>query len=106
MGYRKLHLYGMESSYNEDGAHHAYAQALNDDDMVVDVLVGDKKFRAAPWMVQQVQEFERLAIELINDGCIITVHSDGLLDAMARDIMAHPRLVPAEVRAHRGSEAA
>jgi hypothetical protein len=50
-------------------------------------------------MVQQVNEFERLAIELIDDDCIITVHSDGLLDAMAKDIMAHPRMVPAEVRA-------
>jgi uncharacterized Rossmann fold enzyme len=100
LGYRKIHLYGMDSSYSADGAHHGYVQELNDNDLVVDVICGDKKFRAAPWMVQQVNEFERLAIELIDDDCIITVHSDGLLDAMAKDIMAHPRMVPAEVRAH------
>jgi hypothetical protein len=90
----------MDSSHREEGAHHAYAQSLNNDDASVDVLVGDLKFRAAPWMVQQVQEFERLAIELINDGCIITVHSDALLDTVARDMMANPRMNPAEVRAH------
>jgi uncharacterized Rossmann fold enzyme len=99
MGYRKIHLYGMDSSYNEEGAHHAYVQAINDDDLVIDVMCADRKFKAAPWMAQQANEFERLAIELMGDGCIITVHSGGLIDALARDMVAVPRMNPAEVRA-------
>jgi hypothetical protein len=40
LGYRKIHLYGFDSSYRED-THHAYMQNLNDGDLVVDVLAGD-----------------------------------------------------------------
>jgi hypothetical protein len=60
-GYRKIHLYGFDSSYRED-THHAYMQNLNDGDLVVDVLAGDKRFRATPWMVQQAEEFCTLAV--------------------------------------------
>jgi len=81
-GYRKIHLYGFDSSVR-DGAHHAYKQPLNDGDRIVDVLVGDRSFRAAPWMVQQAQEFLALAHDLAQDDVIITVAGDGLLPYMA-----------------------
>ncbi len=95
-GCRKIHLYGFDSSLAE--SHHAYPQAQNDGDLIVDVLFGDRKFRAAPWMVQQAQEFCRLATELADDGTIITVAGDGLLPTMARAMMAEPVLTPAEQR--------
>lgn len=97
-GYRKIHLYGFDSSYT-DGKHHAYEQKLNDGERVVDALCAGKTFKCAPWMVQQATEFERLATELIQDGCIITVTGDGLLPTLAREMMANPAVTPAEARA-------
>lgn len=98
LGYRKIHLHGFDSSYRED-THHAYMQNLNDADFIVDVLAGDKKFRAAPWMVQQAEEFCSLAPHLADMGCTITVAGDGLLPHMAHELAnREPNAV--EMRAH------
>lgn len=82
-GYRNIHLFGFDSSYDET-AHHAYLQKLNDKDEVLDVTVEGEKFKAAPWMVAQVQQFQALAAELANADCIITVHGYGLLPYVAQ----------------------
>jgi hypothetical protein len=74
-------------------------QNLNDADFIVDVLAGDKKFRAAPWMVQQAEEFCTLAPYLADEGCIITVAGDGLLPHMAH-LIANRKPNAVEVRAH------
>lgn len=96
LGYRKIHLYGFDSSYRED-AHHAYPQDLNADDRTVNALIGDRTFKTAPWMVQQAEEFMTTAAELERDGTIITVHGTGLLPYMANEL---PRpLTPAQTRA-------
>ena len=97
-GYRKIHLYGFDSSYREE-MHHAYSQGINDSDRIVDALYGDKKFRVAPWMAQQVNEFQELAIGLIADGCIITVAGDGLLPTVAKDMAVGMPMTPAQQRA-------
>jgi hypothetical protein len=97
-GYRKIHLYGFDSSLANDGAHHAYAQPGNDADAVVDVLFGDRQFRSTPWMVQQAQEFCHYAAEMAEDGTIITVAGDGLLPTMAKAMMVEPILSPADQR--------
>lgn len=96
LGYRKIHLYGFDSSYRGE-EHHAYPQPLNASDPVITAVIGDRTFRAAPWMVQQAEEFMTTAAELEADGTIITVHGDGLLPYMANEL---PRpYTPAEVRA-------
>jgi uncharacterized Rossmann fold enzyme len=96
LGYRKIHLYGFDSSYRED-EHHAYPQGLNANEVTVNALVGDRTFKAAPWMVQQAEEFMTTAAELERDGTVITVHGDGLLPYMANEL---PRpMTPAQVRA-------
>lgn len=96
LGYRKIHLYGFDSSYRED-AHHAYPQDLNANEVTVNALVGDRTFKSTPWMVQQAEEFMTTAAELERDGTIITVHGDGLLPYMANEL---PRpMTPAQVRA-------
>lgn len=82
-GVRKFHLYGFDSSIAE--SHHAYPQDQNNADIVVDVIAGEEKFRAAPWMVQQAREFMALASELAqDDAVVITVSGDGLLPHLAR----------------------
>jgi uncharacterized Rossmann fold enzyme len=95
-GYRKIHLYGFDSSFRDDG-HHAYSQPQNDGDRVVDALYNGQKFKVAPWMAQQVNEFQDLVPGLVNDGCIITVAGDGLLPTVARDMVVPPSA--ADVRA-------
>jgi hypothetical protein len=96
MGYRKIHLYGFDSSYR-GGEGHAYPQQMNDGEAVVTAVIGDRTFRAAPWMVQQTEEFLSTAAELERQGAVITVHGDGLLPYVANEL---PRpMTPAEVRA-------
>lgn len=85
LGYRQFHLFGMDSCYR-DGQHHAYAQAINDDDQTVDVEVTGRKFKAAAWMAAQVQQFQTLAWQLISEGCIITAAGDGLLQHVIRSM--------------------
>lgn len=84
LGYRKLHLFGYDSSF-KDGQHHAYDQSLNDDDVVLDALHDGKTYKAAAWMVRQAEEFMILSPQLVADGnTVITVAGSGLLPDMAR----------------------
>lgn len=89
-GFRNIHLFGMDSSY-ADGNHHAYAQALNDSDRVVEAVVGDRVFNCAPWMVAQVNQFQEVAVQLADLGCTITVAGEGLLPHVAH-LMAQPQM--------------
>lgn len=97
LGYRNLHLYGFDSSVAEEG-HHAYAQKGNDSDLIVDAIGGNRRFRAAPWMVQQAEEFCSLARYLADEGCMITVAGDGLLPHLARQMMETPQINAADIR--------
>jgi hypothetical protein len=97
LGYRKIHLYGFDSSYR-DGEGHAYAQPMNSADPIVTAVIGGRSFRATPWMVQQTEEFVTTAAELEEQGAIITVHGDGMLPFVANE-MPRP-MTAAEMRAH------
>lgn len=97
-GYREIHLYGYDSSYRDD-AHHAYRQMLNESDRIIDALYRDKKFKTAAWMAQQVNDFQALAPVLIADGCTITIAGDGLLPAVADDLLVLRPPTPAQIRA-------
>lgn len=81
LGYRALHLHGFDSSY--DTSHHAYPQTQNDGDTLVEVMVNGEKFKSAPWMVAQAQQFQELATQLANAGTVITVAGRGLLPFIA-----------------------
>jgi len=85
LGFRKIHLAGMDSSYRGNEGH-AYPQPLNDADERIEVIVAGQKFIAAPWMAQQAQEFQEVAASLANQGCEIIVHGDGLLPAVAKEL--------------------
>jgi SAM-dependent methyltransferase len=81
LGYRKLHLFGYDSS-NREGATHAYKQWWNEGIPQIDVTWGDRTFRASMPMKLQAEAFPRFAAQLIEEGCEITVHGDGLLPAI------------------------
>lgn len=77
-GYKKIHLYGFDSSYAEDD-HHAYPQALNDGEPTQEVVLGDKKYRCARWMIRQAMEFQEHYLTLRDQGITIRVHGRGLI---------------------------
>jgi len=77
-GYRKIHLYGFDSCYHGED-HHAYAQSLNDDDATQTVVMGDKTYRAARWMVRQAMEFKDQLAFLKDKGVKVFVHGRGLI---------------------------
>lgn len=98
-GYRKIHLYGVDSSY-QDAEHHAYPQALNDKERRLEVFCGERSFSCAPWMVTQAEDFQGLAQYVSNAGTTVTVNGEGLLPHVAREMMANPVVTAADIRAH------
>jgi hypothetical protein len=96
-GFREIHLFGFDSSYRE-GEGHAYHQSMNAQERIVDAHIGDRVFKAAPWMVRQVQDFEGIARDVVAAGGQIHVHGDGLLPYQA-DILAKAPMRAAYVRA-------
>ena len=80
LGFRDIHLFGMDSCYN-DSEHHAYSQDLNDNDRVVTLNVVGREFKCAVWMAGQAQDFKSI---LSNFGHLfdIEVYGDGLLKAI------------------------
>ena len=82
LGFRKMHLYGYDSSYQED-SHHAYEQKSNDEDAVIEAYVNGRTFKTTSWMVAQVNEFQELSGQLSQIGCTITTHGQGLLPYVA-----------------------
>lgn len=87
-GYREMHLFGYDSSY-KDGEHHAYPQGMNDSEVTVDVVCAGRTFKCAAWMVTQAEEFQKLALNLIELDCEIQVHGSGLIPHIAWQMMNH-----------------
>lgn len=81
-GFKNIHLFGYDSSYRED-ENHAYPQTLNGGERIVDITVNDQKFRCAPWMATQVEEFKHSLPNFLNKGMIFSVHGSGLLPYVA-----------------------
>lgn len=91
LGFRKLHLYGYDSSDADDGSVHAYDQAETDPEKRrLDVIVAGRKFRCSFAMFKQAETFPQFASMLAEHGCTITVHGDGLLPTVAREMIMQP----------------
>lgn len=98
-GFRTIHVYGLDSSYADDGSHHAYAQPLNDGETVLEVVRGEKSYRCAPWMTRQASEFQETWNDLRNytdeagkrAPVTVHVHGRGLIPDIARDLRAEER---------------
>lgn len=82
LGYRDLHLYGYDSSYQESH-HHAYAQPKNDADPIISAHFNGREFKTTAWMVVQVNEFRDLSRQLAQMDCTITTYGYGLLPYVA-----------------------
>lgn len=78
LGYRKMHFFGFDSSYRDE-ENHAYPQPLNAQESRMEISAGGKVFTCAPWMAKQAMEFQKQARKLLELGCRLTVHGDGLI---------------------------
>lgn len=80
LGYRQIHVYGLDSSY--DGADgHAYAQS--DYMTMLDVTFQNKKYRTPPQLLAQAQEFQNLLPEILGQGVELHIHGEGLIPDIA-----------------------
>jgi len=83
MGYRRLHLYGYDSS-DRAAAAHAYAQGeTSAERMRVRVWCDGREFVCGVAMYKQAELFPGWAELLAENGAEITVHGDGLLPTIA-----------------------
>lgn len=81
LGYWRFHIFGFDSCVRPDGAHHAYAQAENDNEVVVPVTCGGKTFECTPWMLSQASEFRDL-VKFLGDEVELAVYGEGLIATM------------------------
>ena len=87
LGHRGFELFGFDSCY-ADEKHHAYDQAINDGELVLDTTADGEQFRCAPWMVQQAEQFLNLYEMMQMLGCDIFAHGEGLIQTLARNWQA------------------
>lgn len=86
LGYREFHLFGYDSSYRAE-AGHAYAQPQNAGETLVAIAVNGVEYLAAPWMIRQADDFQILAGLLANEGHEFHVYGNGLLPAVAQEVV-------------------
>lgn len=94
MGYRKLHLYGYDSSADEAGDHaynnHVDTEASFHSEPGVIFTVGTKAFKTTIGLAKQAQQFPKLCNDLIDLGCLITVTGGGLIRAIVEETHKQP----------------
>lgn len=87
LGYRMLHLYGYDSCDGDDGAPHAYPQAQTSAEAKrLEIVCAGRKFRCSFAMYKQAEAFGAFTAMLAEFGCTITVHGDGLIPTIAREM--------------------
>lgn len=87
LGYRTIHVFGMDSSHR-DGSGHAYRQAMNDDDPCTIVEYRGKQYTCSVTMSLQAKYFMQRASQLKAAGVYIVVHGSGLLPDMVNRPLA------------------
>lgn len=86
LGFRDIHYYGLDSSFSEDGADHAYKKHTGSEPESVTVVFDGKPYRCSPWMAKQAAEFEFYYHQMRAAGVKLYVHGDGLIPSIWRKI--------------------
>ncbi len=78
--FRKVEVFGWDSCIRGTD-HHAYAQPENDDDRVVEMEAGGRRFKCHPWMIVQASDFQIVVRNILAriDDFEMVVHGDGLI---------------------------
>ncbi len=77
LGFDRFHVYGYDACVLGT-KHHAYPQALNDDNTLEVVRVGDREFLCQGWMVDQAREFFSF-MDARGHLFKMQIHGDGLV---------------------------
>lgn len=82
MGYGKVHMYGVDSSYEGMDTHISQSRT---EERRLPVRVNDKVFITAPWLSQQAEDFKILVplMQRLNRTNVV-VHGTGLIPYIAR----------------------
>jgi hypothetical protein len=79
LGFEFQHIFGVDSCYAPTGEHHAYPQALNDDEGSGTFKTSDGRvFRCSAWQASQAQTFMEM-VQVYHKEIQISVHGDGLI---------------------------
>ena len=89
MGFRKLHLFGYDSSHRQTLGH-AYKQPMNNNDVLCKVTLDGETFTSSLAMARQAELFPAVCNNLLDRECIITLDADGLIMAVYRNMRANP----------------
>ena len=81
LGFRKIECYGFDSSHRKRQSH-AYRQPMNDGDPLTELEFNGTKYLCSLTMRAQVKHFMERVRSLLEAGCRIWVHGDGLLPAV------------------------
>lgn len=92
MGFRSFHIYGLDSSFADDGSDHAYQKHDGVEPESVPVKFEGKTYRCSPWMAKQAAEFEFYYRQYTGNGCKIFVHGEGLIPDIWRSLRHDRRL--------------
>lgn len=85
MGFRHITLAGVDSSHDGE-KHHAYEQAINDGDNIINVETpAGTKFRTTPEMASQADGVMNQMLTLERTGVTFNIIGDGLLPALWRE---------------------
>lgn len=84
MGFRRFEIYGYDSSHR-DNASHAFHQSLNDFEPWGRFEFGGKEYICSYTMRSQASRFQSVGMALIENGCTVNVHGDGILPDMWRE---------------------
>jgi len=77
LGFKRMHIFGMDSCYLDD-KHHAYDQPENDDYKVIPVVCAGKTFQCAAWQAAQAEDFMKF-IRANGDNFELSVKGPGLI---------------------------
>lgn len=77
LGLAQFHMFGFDSCVAPD-AHHAYAQAENDNAPTMPITCGGRTFMCTPWQISQASEFRDL-VQVMGDELELAVYGDGLI---------------------------
>ena len=82
MGYREVHMYGVDSSFEGMNTHISQSRT---EERHLPVRVNDKLFITSPWLAQQAEDFKILVplMQKINRAKVI-VHGTGLIPYIAK----------------------
>jgi hypothetical protein len=84
MGFRKMHVYGMDSSIDR-GHYAAEAEALTGVRATeFDVVCAGRTFKVVPYLAQQAQDFSDLMRKTFAGKIDIIAHGDGLIPHICR----------------------